>query len=197
MISELKVSKYGTWSTPGNYLTFEITGSFDYYFHRHLYTAKTSDAKELLIKFTQRYVIELHEFCAKQGHAPSILAYERLPGGWFAVAMEWIKPGMSVIQCDSDFLKRHRDRWKKELEHLVSDFHAIDLVHGNLRDVNVICKGETIILIDFDWGGKVGEASYPTLDLNHELVDGRRSEDLEIRKDDDVRVLAKTPIKLF
>ena len=111
--------------------------------------------------------------------------------------MEWIKPGMSVIQCDSDFLKRHRDRWKKELEHLVSDFHAIDLVHGDLRDVNVICKGETIILIDFDWGGKVGEVSYPTLDLNHELVDGRRSEDLEIRKDDDVRVLAKTLIKLF
>ena len=52
------------------------------------------------------------------------------------------------------------------------------------------------MLVDFDWGGKVGEVSYPTLELNPELLEGRSSDDLKITKDDDVRVLTKTLDKL-
>ncbi|KAH9040101.1 hypothetical protein EDB85DRAFT_1837096, partial [Lactarius pseudohatsudake] len=118
------------------------------------------------------------------------LGYERLPGGWFAVAIEYIEPGTAITK--SDLLTSNRDRWVKELEHLVSDFHAKNLVHGALRDANIICKGDSLMLIDFDWGGRVGEASYPTLELNPELLEDRTSDDLRITKDGDVRVLTKT-----
>ncbi|KAH8993238.1 hypothetical protein EDB86DRAFT_2929400 [Lactarius hatsudake] len=53
------------------------------------------------------------------------------------------------------------------------------------------------MLIDFDWGGRVGEASYPTFELDPELLEDRASEDLRITKDDDVRVLTKTLGKLL
>ena len=197
-ISKLSVSEYGTSSGTGTYLTFEICCPFDNCPRRLLYIAKRLGADEFfLIKFTRQYAIELHDFCAKEGHAPSILGYERLPGGWFAVAMEYIEPDISITKSASDVLTLHRDRWTEELKHLVGSFHAIDLVHGDLRDANIICKGEKVMLIDFDWGGKVGEAFYPTLDLNPELLEGRTSDGFGITKDDDVCVLAMTLGKLL
>ena len=78
----------------------------------------------------------------------------------------------------------------------MTNFHAKNLVHGDLRDENLICKGDSVMLIDFDWGGEVGEASYPPLDLSPELLEDRASDDLRITKDDDVRILGKTLNKL-
>jgi len=72
----------------------------------------------------------------------------------------------------------------------------MDLVHGDLRDANIICKEDSVMLVDFDWSGKVGEASYPTLELNPELLEGRVSHDLRITKEDDRRVLRITLDKL-
>ncbi|KAH9167048.1 hypothetical protein EDB89DRAFT_2127435 [Lactarius sanguifluus] len=155
------------------------------------YKAKSPGIDELiLIKFVRRYSIDLHHFCAKAGHAPSILGYERLPGGWFAVAMEYVKPDTSITEST------HGVRWKQELVNLMGSFHAKNLVHGDLQDDNIICRGDSVILVDFDWGGKVGEASYPTLALNPELLDGRESDGLIITMDDDVRVLRKTLDKM-
>ncbi|KAI9438257.1 hypothetical protein H4582DRAFT_2129245 [Lactarius indigo] len=191
-ISQLSVSKYATSHGPDDYLSFEICGLLDDRVHdRLLYKAKRPGVDELiLIKFAQRYSIDLHHFCAKAGHAPLILGYERLPGGWYAVAMEYVESGTSIT--NSDLLASHRDRWMKDLRRLMDNFHEADLVHGDLRDANIICKGESVMLVDFDWGGKVGEASFPTLNLNPELLEGRVSESLRITKDDDVRVLTRT-----
>lgn len=191
-ISQLSLSKYATSRGPDDCLTFEICGLLDDHVHgRLLYTAKSPGTDELiLIKFVRRYSIDLHHFCAKAGHAPSILGYQRLPGGWFAVAMEYVKPDTSIAEST------HRVRWKQELENLMKSFHAENLVHGDLRDANIICRGDSVMLVDFDWGGKVGEASYPTLALNSELLDGRVTDDLMISISDDVRVLRKTLDKL-
>ncbi|KAH8990753.1 hypothetical protein EDB92DRAFT_1996290 [Lactarius akahatsu] len=187
-ISQLSVSKYATSRGLDDYLTFEICGLLD---DRVLYKAKRLSIDELiLIKFVRRYSIDLHHICAKAGHAPSILGYERLPGGWFAVAMEYVKPDTSITEST------HRVRWKQELETLMKSFHAENLVHGDLRDANIIYRGDSVILVDFDWGGKVGEASYPTLALNSELLDGRVTDNLMISISDDVRVLRKTLDKL-
>jgi hypothetical protein len=190
-----KLSAYGSPSDPD--LTFEIVDVFIDSAFRLLFVAETCRSgieETIIIKFTQRYSIELHDLCAKEGHAPSIFGYERLPGGWFAVAMEYIKDSISITH--SDHLTRHRDRWTEELTRLVRTFHAEDFIHGDLRDANILCKGDTVMLIDFDWGGKVGEATYPTLDLIPELLEGRTSNRLTITKDDDLRVLRKTLDKL-
>ncbi|KAH9175131.1 hypothetical protein EDB89DRAFT_1848079, partial [Lactarius sanguifluus] len=59
-----------------------------------------------------------------------------------------------------------------DLKALVKAFDDEDLVHGDLHEPNMICNGGDILLLDFDWGGQVGEASYPCAWLNPDLTDG-------------------------
>jgi len=111
------------------------------------------------------------------------------------VAMEYIESGVPITHAD--LLRAHQDRWTDELQRLVDNFHAEGLVHGDLRDANIICKEDCMMLIDFDWGGKDGEVFYPMTNLNDELQQGRVSDDLRITKEDDRRVLRKTLAKLM
>jgi len=164
---------------------------------RLLYVAEISDESDhwqpeqiIIVKFTRTYSIELHAFCASRGHAPRILGFGHLPGGWSAVAMEHISP--NVHPSRSPDLARLCDRWGDDLRQLMRSFHDSDFVHGDLRESNVLCDGERVVLIDFDWGGKVGVASYPTARLCSELRDGRQDTSPKITKDDDRRVLQNT-----
>ena len=84
-----------------------------------------------------------------------------------------------------------------ELQDLMDSFHEKDLVHSDLRDANIICKNDSVMLIDFDWGGKEGEVSYPTSDLNVELLKDRVSDDLRITKEDNRQILKNTLAKLM
>jgi len=68
----------------------------------------------------------------------------------------------------------------------------MEFVHGDLREPNMLCDGEKVMLVDFDWGGKVGEAYYPTARLSPELTNGRHNPNPKITKDDDWRVLVNT-----
>ncbi|KAI9448414.1 hypothetical protein H4582DRAFT_1802901, partial [Lactarius indigo] len=160
--------------------------------NHHLYIAKTlsDQQKEIVVKFTRRYSIELHAFCADRERAPNILGFGPVPGGWFVVAMDYISE--AVYPSQSTDLVRLRGMWAHDLTTLVRSFHNQGLVHGDLRQPNMICRGERIMLIDFDWGGRLGEASYPHAQLNPQLTTGRQSVDEEITKDDDNRILQQT-----
>ncbi|KAH9007210.1 hypothetical protein EDB86DRAFT_3069881 [Lactarius hatsudake] len=160
--------------------------------NHQLYIAKTlcDPEKTIVVKFTRRYSIELHAFCANREHAPSILGFGQVPGGWFVVAMDYISE--AVYPSHSTDLDRLRDKWVHDLTTLVRSFHDQGLVHGDLRQPNMICRGERIMLIDFDWGGRLGVASYPHAQLNPQLTIGRQSVDGEITKDDDDRILQQT-----
>ena len=181
-----------------DYLSFQIVGFHpDRQPYRLLYIAETTaPGKEtILIKFVREYSIELHDFCAKRGHAPRIFAFEILPGGWRAIAMEFFASAVQITS--SRGLDTHGTRWASELKQLVNEFHEEDLVHGDLRDANMISGDEyTLKLIDFDWGGKDGQVLYPTPNLNDELLVGRASDNLKITKVDDIRVLNLTLKKL-
>jgi hypothetical protein len=83
-------------------------------------------------------------------------------------------------------------QFDEEIKQLVGGFHRLGWVHGDLRDANIRCREDGFWLIDLDWGGKEGEAKYPTRYLNQELTAGRVSHDLIIRKEDDMRVLCHT-----
>ncbi|KAH9160464.1 hypothetical protein EDB89DRAFT_2166122, partial [Lactarius sanguifluus] len=161
---------------------------------RNLYIAKTSDDEEIIVKFTRQYSIKLHNFCAERGHAPTIRGFGTIPGDWYVIAMDY--RSSSTSPSKSFYLARLRDKWKDDLNTLVQAFHDEDLVHGDLREPNMICDGEDILLLDFDWGGRVGEASYPCACLNSDLTDGREGISLGITKDDDIRVLQNTLAKL-
>lgn len=51
-------------------------------------------------------------------------------------------------------------------------------------------------LIDFDWGGKEGIVSYPTLNLYEELLEGWPDDGQIITRANDVRVLNITFTKM-
>ncbi|KAH9953119.1 hypothetical protein BC827DRAFT_173575 [Russula dissimulans] len=75
------------------------------------------------------------------------------------------------------------ERWIiDDLDQLVRSFHNASFVHGDLREPNILCNGETVMLIDFDWGGKEGEAYYLTAKLSPELMDGHDSTSRKITK---------------
>ncbi|KAH9065131.1 hypothetical protein EDB83DRAFT_2675115 [Lactarius deliciosus] len=68
--------------------------------NHQLYIAKTlcDPEKKIVVKFTRRYSIELHAFCADREHAPSILGFGQVPGGWFVVAMDYISEAVYPSQ---------------------------------------------------------------------------------------------------
>jgi tRNA A-37 threonylcarbamoyl transferase component Bud32 len=142
----------------------------------------------VLVKFTGQYCPELHHFCAQRDHAPKLLGYGTMPGGWKVAVMEF-------VEHDRDQRARqalqHWVKWEQDLTRLVRDFHGQGLVHGNLRVANFIIPSkqpETIKLIDFDWAGEVGKVCFPSSRLNEELMDETR-DSLLITKAHDTRVL--------
>ncbi|KAF8554451.1 hypothetical protein OG21DRAFT_1484651 [Imleria badia] len=168
-------------------IEFHIVDPFSSGLDRFLYIARTSKG-EIIVKFTRRYSYDLHTFCAGKGFAPKLLGFERLPGGFFGVAME-------LFEDASPFTAARGPKtaeWKKELKKLVNSFHDVGLVHGDLRSPNILCDGNKVMLVDFDWGGKQGEVSYPKCKLNRELENERNMTNLKITFADDRRVLEKT-----
>ncbi|KAH9059336.1 hypothetical protein EDB87DRAFT_1577674 [Lactarius vividus] len=158
--------------------------------NRLLYIAETLEKKQIVVKFARSYSTALHGFCAERGLAPGLIGSGKIPGGWSVVAMEYYM--LSVHPSQSPHLSRLCNKWIDELQELVQCFHDKDMVHGDLRESNILCDGENVMLIDFDWGGRVGEAVYPFVRLTSELRNGRDSTDLKITKDDDRRVLHNT-----
>jgi len=168
---------------------------------RWVYLATISDQPQIsiLVKFTRWYSVELHNFCQRSGNAPRIFGFERLPGGWYGIAMEYLESARSLFEVGQ--LWKHGfitdaelpgSEWVQELQALVSAIHDRKLVHGDLRAPNILYNRQKPILIDFDWGGEAGKARYPVpLDqLNDDLVGGRNNmDDVLISPEGDMRVL--------
>lgn len=125
------------------------------------------------------------------GHAPQLLGYEQVPGGWHIVVMEYLEGYFSLNATSRDSLPR----WESDMKELMVGFHSRNLVHGDLRTANILVPGDgsnkPVMLVDFDWGGEVGMASYPTYRLNEELVIDRlgKLSNLHITKSDDIRIM--------
>ena len=164
--------------------------------YRWLYVTVTGEGKEILVKFTTHYSIALHEFCVAHQQVPQILGFDQLPGGWYCVAMEYCSSAAPLLHATS--FGTCGCEWLAELQDLVKSFPAENFVHGDLQDTNIICDDDRFFLIDFDWGGKLGDACYPVkfYELNPELVQGRSSNNMLITAEDDDRVLETTMNKV-
>lgn len=76
--------------------------------------------------------------------------------------MDYISPPVHPSQSSN--LTYLCGKWIDDLEKLMQSFHEYGFVHGDLREPNILCDGETAMLIDFDWGGKVGDSeAYNTI----------------------------------
>ena len=153
---------------------------------------------KVLVKFTRQYCPELHWFCAERCHAPQLLGYNTIPGGWHVVVMEWIDHDDTNLQL---YAPDHLPTWSKDLKSLVNGFHKEGWVHGDLRDANLIVSDEEpgqVMLVDFDWGGNVGAGPvyYPTALVHEELKKREHPGDLLITQKHDADVLTFTLNKL-
>ena len=115
------VSRLNRYDNPHESIEFRIRKLHpDMQDYCHLYIAtETSDKagyKAIIVKFVRRHSIELHALCAGHTHAPRILGFERLPGGWFAIPMDYIVP--TVHPSQSPNLAIHCNKWTDELESL-------------------------------------------------------------------------------
>ena len=104
--------------------------------------------------------------------------------------MDLVAPAQHLDEVE--LTSEQANECKRVITDLVTSFHNNGLVHGDLRSPNILLSGKAVMLIDFDWGGKDGEAHYPTVQLCQELLTGRILSDLNIRKRDDLRILQDT-----
>jgi hypothetical protein len=118
----------------------------------------------LLIKFVRTYGLVLHQHCANLGHAPRLLGFEKLPGGWNMVVMEFLDDHIpfSTFEEPSSISSQLRQMFMA----LVQSFQRKNLVHGDLRAANILVRKDgpgklSMMLVGFDWGGAEGEVRYP------------------------------------
>jgi len=129
----------------------------------------TAPAKglRLFIKFTRQYGTDAHRACSDERIAPHLYDVVSLPGGWFMVVMEYLDPAAFHHVSGRDI------ELETEVRNAVGILHDCGFVHGDLRDCNMMCmkKGGAwrVLLLDFDWAGRTGEARYP-VGLDQETV---------------------------
>ncbi|KAG1755294.1 uncharacterized protein EDB91DRAFT_285621 [Suillus paluster] len=123
--------------------------------------------KKICIKFVRYYCREAYNFCASKGHAPELIAYKPLAGGWNMVIMDALdiddgrsmqRPGLyRPLSAILD-----RQPLKETITSLIEELHKQGYVHGDVRDTNLFARdNEDFMLLDFDWAGPIQEARYP------------------------------------
>jgi len=129
--------------------------------------------KKICIKFVRRYSPEAHRFCAEKGHAPELIAYEPLAGGWNMVVMDVIetdlnRSGLIYYKQLAMIIFRDRQPLKGPITSLIEALHnhgGTGYVHGDLHEHNILVRNDmtNFMLMDFDWAGPVGQTFYPML----------------------------------
>ncbi|KAF8636860.1 hypothetical protein AX17_003203, partial [Amanita inopinata Kibby_2008] len=88
-----------------------------------------------------------------------------LPGGWYMVVMELLEEPWNVLWD----MKRYvtfspSEELVKQLGTIVSEMHQEHMVHGDIRDMNIMVNMEgdpPFKFLDFDWTGRAGEVKCP------------------------------------
>ena len=184
------ITELPSFESPGNSIKFKIIEPIFTTMGRYIYLAMSSNDTRLIIKFTSSYCTDLHAHCVRDGHAPRLHGYGKLPGNIIRIAMDPVDNATALDSKEGSL--DDRKNWADQLTRLVESFHAAGYVHGDLRWPNILVADNRMMLIDFDWGGKEGEVFYPHGRLNSQLTEGRQESNLMITKEDDKRVLAIT-----
>jgi hypothetical protein len=135
-----------------------------------LFLARTSQRRMVLIKFTQSYSAEAHQYCSDKGIAPTLHAVERLPGNWFMVVMDYLDDSLyNPLWIPSSLTDR--SVLYLRLRRAMKILHEGGFVHGDFRIINMMVpnnvnpskfdKDPGVMLLDFDWAGESGKVCYP------------------------------------
>jgi len=113
--------------------------------------------QSVFIKFCRSYSTAAHQAVAAAGYAPALLGYEQLVQGWWLIGQEFV----DAVPWDEMV-----DKPVEPLKAAVRALHAAGFVHGDLRGCNILVAASAVYLIDFEWAGPVGTATYPYF-MNH------------------------------
>ena len=140
-----------------------------------LFAAKRND-KDVCVKFVpRRYGTEVHKLLADNSLAPELVDTSELPGGWIAIIMENIVNGK--------MLQEHHV--KESLRQVLQLMEEKAYVHGDLRPQNILVR-DNVFIIDFDWAGNEGDATYPpTLNVSENDWAGGVMPEGQIKKEHD------------
>lgn len=111
----------------------------------------------VFIKFCRSYSTAAHQAMAAAGYAPALLGSEQLVQGWLVIVQE----SVDAVPWDEMV-----DKPVEPLKAAVRALHAAGFVHGELRGCNILVATSAVYLIDFEWAGLVGTATYPWF-MNH------------------------------
>ncbi|KAF8325050.1 uncharacterized protein EI90DRAFT_3129111 [Cantharellus anzutake] len=169
----------------GENCAFEYLSWLD---HKRLLFSGTAGDKKIFIKFTHRYSKDAHLKCVALKCAPALEGFQDIPGGWHMVVMGLIGDDYHELRC-SDM----KASFKSEIERKVTDLHQNEFVHGDIRTTNIMVRKDGkpgILLVDFDWAGKIGEVRYP---MNVNDVEIKRpegaSDDQLIKAEHDIAMI--------
>lgn len=132
--------------------------------------AKTKNlAREIVVKFVERYSVRAHRMLAEKDLAPRLLHYGPVHpsnSSLSMVVMEYIR-GDTFALAKSKMNNDTVETVKSEIKRVLTVLHENGLVFGDLRPPNVMIteakKTVRVKLIDFDWAGEVGQVEYPHL----------------------------------
>ena len=84
---------------------------------------KTCLPQRLLVKFTQHYDPETHRVCAEVHIAPMIYGYEKLPGSWYMVVMEYLVDFQNLFDIAPG------DLIKYQVKMVINQIHHLGVAH--------------------------------------------------------------------
>lgn len=132
----------------------------------HVYTAKTSDDKMVVVKFFVARDPETLEASWKKAAdanlVPPLRAFTRLSRVWCVAMYDFLDGYQTLAHIDSP---DERARWVTAAQLAAGHFHALGLVHGDMRPSNIMVPkrrdGEdgneassnpsNVRIIDLDW----------------------------------------------
>ncbi|KAG8961117.1 hypothetical protein FRC03_005763 [Tulasnella sp. 419] len=130
------------------------------YLDRHpgsslLFICEEIESKRRLVgKFVLNYSKEAHLICAERRCAPILYDFDV---GWHAVVMEFLShPEYRPPESSNKNLIH------SAMKELIGELHRQNYVHGDIRRSSLLVGPEdSVMLLDFDWAGIIGEARYP------------------------------------
>ncbi|KAL5513844.1 hypothetical protein ACEPAG_2605 [Sanghuangporus baumii] len=128
---------------------------------RPLFRAQMGD-RDVIVKFPDRYCRDAHEHLALEELAPALHFCEPIRGGLYMVVMDYVKEVAANDSAGKIPCEAYNDVVKA-----IKLLHENDLVFGDLRRPNLLVVDRTnkgrkgVLLVDFDWCGKDGDAKYP------------------------------------
>ncbi|KAG0603954.1 hypothetical protein M758_10G133400 [Ceratodon purpureus] len=192
-----KFAPYSLWLNP-NYKFKNSIGN-----KQLVFLAEDANKREVVIKFCRRYGDRVHRAWYDMGYAPELLEFQRLAGGFYLVAMEFLgDPWKTFLLLD--------DQEKTECRSVVLDalkkVHGLSVfgpenagsVHGDAREGNIMVRRRNgvfeVKFIDFDWAGQHGVSTYPPK-MNHVQIawpDGV-SDGMPMQQRHDVHIVSNPP----